>query len=749
MKESKMKKQVKNTSNYSDYWFDNDYYNNYYGGNSNNVVVKQGQLDADDEQKQTAADVQESISEKAVVMIKLSAFKRSCSNFVKILTGRDIPVEFNSTDASFTDGKTVVISSKVENNFDSTVGLALHEASHILLTSFDLLQRLYSEPKFRRTFISKQMIKQVQKINPKIGKWIYTSELPYANSQKKFFGNEVLPSNSKNANKAKAQRASEVFLTAQFKSIVNWIEDRRIDNYVYSTAPGYRGYYECLYERYFLNNEIDQSLKNDKLYNKETFDSYMFRLINLLNKNNDDTVLKGLKEIKSLIDVGNIKRLTNTEEVFNLSAKVLEIIVKNSKKINFVNSQMKKNKVDGLSEGDIADHSEVTEFDLDKMTDQECKTIFGITKKDLEKLFKKMKVQKDFLSGDIKKIRLSKASKQFLNMIGNSGATLEKSGGPEFNNQKVDVVLLSKINDEVITNSRFNGSLFYFPQNFGLSSLLNSVNSGFVLGKVLGRKLQLRNEERTLKHTRQSSGKIDRRIIAGLGYDDASVFSKLDISNYKKVHIHISIDASGSMAGGAKFNKAIKCATAIAVAAQMVSNIEVVVSFRTTLANSPVVYIGYDSRVNNLTHIRRYWHKFMANGTTPESLCFEAMMNKIIPIAKRNEKLFFVNFSDGEPCFTVPGYVPYSRGRRIAYDGFYYQGEKATKHTRRMITKLEQEHNATIISYFISELGGTDNLAQFRAMYGHNNSFNINVENIEQVAKTMNKKFMENDSDKD
>jgi hypothetical protein len=35
------------------------------------------------------------------------------------------------------------------------------------------------------------------------------------------------------------------------KDLLNWIEDRRIDFYIYSSAPGYRMYYEAMYDQIF------------------------------------------------------------------------------------------------------------------------------------------------------------------------------------------------------------------------------------------------------------------------------------------------------------------------------------------------------------------------------------------------------------------------------------------------------------------------------------------------------------------
>ena len=88
--------------------------------------------------------VEEEVKKPSVDTIALASYRRSIANFVNIVTGRnDIKVNFKSGDDSYTDGKKVVISSNIkERNFDSTVGLALHEGSHILLSDFEFLRNL-------------------------------------------------------------------------------------------------------------------------------------------------------------------------------------------------------------------------------------------------------------------------------------------------------------------------------------------------------------------------------------------------------------------------------------------------------------------------------------------------------------------------------------------------------------------------------------------------------------------------------
>ena len=78
---------------------------------------------------------EESHSSDLVKLIKMNSYRRAIANFVKILTNKNIPVTFTGN-TSYTDFDKIVISSDVKDtNFDVYVGLALHEASHILLTT--------------------------------------------------------------------------------------------------------------------------------------------------------------------------------------------------------------------------------------------------------------------------------------------------------------------------------------------------------------------------------------------------------------------------------------------------------------------------------------------------------------------------------------------------------------------------------------------------------------------------------------
>jgi len=165
-------------------------------------------------------------------LLELASTQRAITNYVKILTGREIPVDFvDPRGDSMTDGESIEIASRIShNNIDEVVGLALHEASHCVLTDFKVLKKL-------------------------------GNVILHNDRYKHLFPNK-----------------DHVFL------MTNFMEDRRIDNFVYNSAPGYKTYYESMYESSFFNGNINKGLKSNE-YRTETWESYLFRIINIFNPN--------------------------------------------------------------------------------------------------------------------------------------------------------------------------------------------------------------------------------------------------------------------------------------------------------------------------------------------------------------------------------------------------------------------------------------------------------------------------------
>ena len=84
---------------------------------------------------------------------------------------------------------------------------------------------------------------------------------------------------------------------------------------MFSINTFYRGYYRSMYDKYFNDKLIDKPLLSDE-HTEETVDSYMFRIINLHNKNTQ--LLKGLREIYKIINLKNISRLKSSKDSFDV-----------------------------------------------------------------------------------------------------------------------------------------------------------------------------------------------------------------------------------------------------------------------------------------------------------------------------------------------------------------------------------------------------------------------------------------------
>lgn len=647
--------------------------------------------------------------------LKMAGFRRSCANFVHILTGDPtIKVMYNSNDDSFTDGRTVVISGDINaEKFDSTVGLALHEASHIKYTNFDLIEEILVEKDVWDKYITLNHWRYANNI-PGFAHWF---AVPYDRSKM-----EIKPWFT--------DRGHET-LFGVFKILLNWIEDRRIDNLSYAAAPGYRPYYTSMYERYWDSDEVNEMIASDG-YRTESVDSYMQRIINLLSPNNDSHALKSLKKIEDMIDVKNILRLKSTHDAAQVASDVLLTILSSVEKWSENEEKNKKFESgdDGQKDGQKEfGQSPTLSIFPDNANDLEHLKRY-LKNMSLEDLLAAMSKQGDLINGTVVKVKIDKTMAQNMDVLKSAGVTMTEAGGDEFG--KVSVLTINRIDDAVVDSSEFS-HFFEREESYYCNHTLDVINRGFALGTTLGKRLQVRNEERSLKYTRQKGGRVERRLVSGLGYDNDSIFSRIEIDKYLKCHVHISIDISGSMQGD-RFDKSIETSTAIAKACTMVKNLECVISLRGTTQNGvPVLAVMYDSRKDGLAHIRKYGKRIKPDGSTPESLCFEALV-KILPVASRDKQVLFVNISDGEPGW---------RGRGSAGDDVvYYHGDNAIKHCRKIMKRIKDFHGAAILGYFISD--EAESFETFVSMYGRENSVQIaNESNIFTIATSMNRKFLE------
>ena len=661
---------------------------------------------------------------------KLASSKRAISNFVNIVTNQQIPVTFNTRGDSYTNGMAVVIGAGITEpkDFDVAVGLALHEGSHIKLSNFNLLNDIYN----------------------------------------------LIPQHLKDGAIKKGINSP----ITTIKNLWNVVEDRRIDNFVFNSAPGYRDYYRAMYDKYFNDPLIDKALLSDE-HTTEELESYMFRIINLHNKNTDLTALKGLKSIWEVVDLKKISRLKSSEDTFKVALDIFRIILENlpNQTLDSQPNNSDQNDGDGegsgngssepreMSDGEFEDLMDSVESQSPMSGDTHSEPNGGktlqiempagmeggspsksdstpnenvervkLTDRQKELLEKKIQKQKDFMDGEISKKKISQKESQELQAVEESDSEL-KSVGEGMNSswgspQRVQCVVARNLTRSLMESDVFPMADKYTLREGKDGHSQQSVNDGIRIGTILGKKLQVRGEDKSTIFNRQKHGKIDKRMISSLGFGNENVFSYIETDSYKKANLHISIDASGSMSGN-KWNRTITNVVALCKAVDMIHNLSIQVSFRGTTnagGEKPYIVMAYDSRKDKFSKVKQLFPYLSVGGTTPEGLCYEAIMDEFLT-ANNDMDSYFLNISDGEPSFSG--------------HGFYYSGESAAKHTKKMVNKIEKMGIKTM-SYYVEDYswGGDKPPELFISMYGAG-SRKIDVTNVGQITKTINGLFLQ------
>ena len=586
-------------------------------------------------------------------LLELASTQRAITNYVKILTGREIPVEFvDPRGDSMTDGESIEIASRINyKNVDEVVGLALHEASHCILTDFKMVKKL---------------------------------------------GNVILQDHKY---KHLFPNRDHVFL------FTNFMEDRRIDDFVYNSAPGYKAYYESMYESSFFNDTINKGLTGTE-YRTETWESYMFRIINIFNPNSDLDALYNLRKIYDIIDLDHINRLKSTRDSIDVAMEITDIV-----RASII--------VERMINEDNFDQSV-----LEKSHKKEGEKN-DVSKEKIKNAFQK---QENFIKGKVKKSNglTSKQLKQ-VDAVSKANVEIFKS---KFDDKDINVHIIKKLTDEVIKSGLYG--VFQSPSSLLGGEYGKCFEEGVNKGKRLLKKLQIRNESTSLESHRLKKGKIDTRRVYASDFTE-DIFKRIDRSNYKPLSVHLSIDGSGSM-HGEKWRSTLINAIALGYVSSNVDNIDLVITIRTSgdlegkHKHVPLLIFCFDSKVNKVHDLRRITN-YRLTGSTPEGLCLDAL-NKFIPTSSYYLDSYLINMSDGMPNYR-------------SINGSEYVREEAYAHTAGVVNKIKKK-NVKLLSYFISKNKNkykTDTSECFKQMYGRDSRF-VDVNNINQVTQTLNKLFL-------
>ncbi len=456
-----------------------------------------------------------------------------------------------------------------------------------------------------------------------------------------------------------------------FHSILNWIEDRRIDHHILSSIAGYRGYYAKLYDKYFNNLKVKTQIEHSKNRDSKNIHCWIFHLINMISKHRDIKALPELDKLYNIIDLKNIDRLKSTQDAYELALEVWD----------FINDRV---------EGDIYEHIPV------------------------------LKDQDDFVNGDVKKKPLSPKEKSIIEQIGKLNIKdLEKSNLVD-NIKPKD----QKLKDNFLHN-------FLHPTQ--LPSNKVSVKEGINMGKKLASKLQFRNLDQKVTYHNQNKGRVDARNLYKATFDDL-IFKQDFIKEHKKTHIHLSIDGSGSMCMYDKDFKTLKLSACMATIACLIPNIRVSISVRKVktdtkkkdinITRKPVTIIIFDSLTDDIKDISKLSHIDFKD-LTPEGLCFDSIKKYMGMNPISQEKIVFVNISDGFPSAMLDTVK-----------------EKVEEVTRKKVNEFKRE-GIDVLSYFVesgSTIKATKGLKTFKRMYG-NTSETLNVDNFSKILRDINKQL--------
>ena len=651
--------------------------------------------------------------------IKLKSYQNAIANFVKILTNKDIPVVYKGAD-SYTNGERVVLAGDLnDKKFDVSAGLALHEASHIKHTSWETLKKL--------------------------------------------------------------DGIDDYFDRHNTKQLLNWIEDRRIDNIVFKSSPGYKGYYHSMYDHYFRSKEVTMMLGSAD-YRELTYDNYMAHLVNMMNPAFDSNALPGLRAIVALIDVNNIDRLKDTDDALELAIKVNELIKIQLEKAKEQEQEEEEEDIElpkdhqgegqeeqeeqeqeqgagGSSEGEEEREEEREEEKEGGEGEQE---VPELTASEKAKVQKKMREIEDMIKGDVDKKALKNKQATMVKEVTESGIEISSTVGGKFDcavyrlDKKTSTVegyynalvrkdsneywegswdVRQEINKEMRKYAKLLPPSYMYYNNSVSNQTDKYIQPGVQLGAILGRKLLVRRESRSLEHNRLRNGRIDTKRIAHAGYGIESIFNQINVESKRDAVIHLTLDASGSMCGE-RWNNSIKLSAALIKAVSMVEGLELQISTRDSgnfgSSHLPVLTVLYDSKINKPQYGYRVLAVTRAGSLTPEGICLEALMDKkILKPSTQGTDSYLINICDGDPFFEGNG----NKAR-------YYAREEALNHTRKQVTRMNNELQVKHAGFFFGG-EGEGAYTRFKQMYGAKQSVAMpDANNAMHIAQHINKQLM-------
>lgn len=725
---SNRKTKVKESNSWSSYWMDDDSYDYFYDQTPNKTKIR---IDG-----QTKSNAQVDIARAG----RLAAVRRAVSNFVRILTNdAEITVSFSSGQDSYTDGKVVVISAEDKpGKFDTLVGTALHESAHCVFSQdlFDLMKK------------------------HDIGSYASTS----SEDVEKFLKECGVDEKLMEVDPTDPSLRSDDELWKHFnnfKNVINFLEDRRIDKEVFHRAPGYRPYYQSMYDTLWNAKDVAKTLIRVVEMNEPTMNSYMFRLINLTNPATKYTLdrLPEFDKIFNIVDLNKIRRFSREDgtviakDLTARAAEIYNIILRNVKEFeegSDTSTSDQLGEADALSgaglPGDGGDGDQSSLPNLDgggpQFSDEEIEKkvaeelggrSLGKADPNVEKLQEK---QQNFLDGTTKKRKLSKKLSDVVSTMEESKTEVSTI---KINDIDYPYLRVQKLTDSVkpLLNS------FLVPESSDHNTTWDMhatqkdwVKTGRRLGQIIVDRIKVRHDRNETKFTRRPLGKIDRRLIYSLGVDNENVFFNKIIQDYQDSIIYLTLDCSSSMSGD-KWKNTIILTTGLAYAAKKINNFDIVVNLRYGLDSIWSITM-FDSRIDALTHFMKWMPLFHSAGFTPESIVYEIEEKFIKSLKTHDNNVYFITLTDGQPNYSS-SVRNYNYNQSNGFNAWSSNDSPAVRHCTNMVKRFK-EKNINILSYFIGHAhsyGRDRDMEIFKKSYGRN-GINVPLDNFSMISRSVN-----------
>ncbi|NDV60137.1 hypothetical protein [Bacteroides sp. 519] len=577
------------------------------------------------------------------------------TNFVKIISGRDIPVEFQYGNEK-SSLKRIIIPAKL-TNIDATVGVAIHETMALLYTKKWCMSRF------------------IDLLNDNyLSEHTGYPELITSAARYKFKG----------------------IIRGELELIFQMLEYWRLDDLAIQLSPGYKGYITTAYKEVLRPEDTLADI--EVLFKIETNNhrhfhfkrrALFFVFFSLIQSSKHFSgSIKGylpswitndvyyLKLIQ-LVDINNLSRLKSTEDTVELSICIWEWINRYA------------------AETYQIDYLLFAVKDDDSPMDAYTEKVFTRSEELADSISRALAQEnpKESISDEErKKLKLLSAR--------NSSADYTTT----YKGRKVKTVVIEHFTHNLLATKDLD-----FLDVANTYETEKTIVAGIRLGKQLARRIAFRNNSRSTHYTRLTKGNLDGRLLHTLAYGNEKIFCENRNESFPSMNFHISIDGSYSM-GQSCFLQSIKNAVALAKVGQLTHNLDIVISFRyhtkVNNNNCPLLLIAYDSRVDNFSKITQLFKYLKAAGPTAEGLCYNAIASQIEKRRLPGEVSYFINLFDGMPTFLLD-------------EDCVYEGQPAFDHTRIEVQRMRKKKIRVLSYFIVEKKWVTDNFKNIEYMYGN------------------------------